>query len=63
VEVYDFSAVGSSYQLQYIFVWRRNGTTMREYISYSWTSRKPMIQLGGKYSDKVWSTHENNKPD
>jgi hypothetical protein len=25
------------------------GSTMRQYISYSYTSRKPMIQLGGKY--------------
>jgi hypothetical protein len=25
------------------------GHTMRHYISYSKTSRKPMIQLGGKY--------------
>jgi hypothetical protein len=27
----------------------KNGSTMREYISYSQTSRKPMIQLEGKY--------------
>jgi hypothetical protein len=31
--------------------WRKNGSTMRQYISYSykWTSRRPIIQLGGKY--------------
>jgi hypothetical protein len=29
---------------------RRNGSTRQHtYISYSQTSRKPMIQLGGKY--------------
>jgi hypothetical protein len=25
---------------------RKNGNTMRQFISYLWTSRKPMIQLG-----------------
>jgi hypothetical protein len=28
----------------------KNGSTMREYISYSQTSRKPMIQLGELYN-------------
>jgi hypothetical protein len=28
---------------------RKNGNKMRHYISYSYTSRKPMIQLGAKY--------------
>jgi hypothetical protein len=28
---------------------RKNGGSMRQYISYSYTSRKLMIQLGGKY--------------
>jgi hypothetical protein len=29
--------------------WRKSGSTMRHYISYTWTSRKRVIQLGGKY--------------
>jgi hypothetical protein len=29
--------------------WAKNESTRRQYISYSLTSRKPMIQLGGKY--------------
>jgi hypothetical protein len=33
----------------FVRYWRRNGSTMRQYISYSLTSRKPVIQLGGKY--------------
>jgi hypothetical protein len=28
---------------------RKKWNTMRQYISYSYTSRKPMVQLGGKY--------------
>jgi hypothetical protein len=32
----------------FIRYWRKNGSTMRQYISYSWTSRKSMIQFGGK---------------
>jgi hypothetical protein len=24
--------------------WRKNGSTMRQYISYAYTSKKPMIQ-------------------
>jgi hypothetical protein len=27
----------------------KNGSTVRQYISYSYTSRRPMIQLGGKF--------------
>jgi hypothetical protein len=33
----------------FVRYWRKNGSTMRQYISYSQTSRKPTIQLGGKY--------------
>jgi hypothetical protein len=29
--------------------WRKSGSLMVQYISYSLISRKPMIQLGGKY--------------
>jgi hypothetical protein len=29
--------------------WRKNGRTMRQYISYSQTSSKPMIHLTGEY--------------
>jgi hypothetical protein len=29
--------------------WIKDGSTMRQYISYSYTSRKPMIQCGGKF--------------
>jgi hypothetical protein len=29
--------------------WRKNGSLMVQYINYSYISRKPMIQLGGKY--------------
>jgi hypothetical protein len=29
----------------FVRYWRRNGSTMRQYISYSYTSRKPMILL------------------
>jgi hypothetical protein len=29
--------------------WRNNGSAVRQYISYSQTSRKPMIQLGRRY--------------
>jgi hypothetical protein len=39
---------------------------MRQYISYSETSRKPMIQWGGKfvqYSHRVWGTHETSQVD
>jgi hypothetical protein len=32
----------------FVKYWRRNGSTMRQYISYSQTTRKPMIQLEGK---------------
>jgi hypothetical protein len=31
-----------------------NGSTMRQYISYSQTSREPMIQLEGKYCTVLW---------
>jgi hypothetical protein len=30
--------------------WRKNGCTKRQYINYSWISRKPTIQLQVKYS-------------
>jgi hypothetical protein len=33
----------------FVRYWRKNGNTMRQYIIYSKTSKKPMIQLGGKY--------------
>jgi hypothetical protein len=29
--------------------WRKSGSIMVQYISYLYTSRKPTIQLGGKY--------------
>jgi hypothetical protein len=29
--------------------WRKNGSIMVQYISYLYISRKPRIQLGGKY--------------
>jgi hypothetical protein len=28
----------------FVRYWRKNVSTMRQYISYSWTSRKPMIR-------------------
>jgi hypothetical protein len=34
----------------FIILEKKNGSTMRQYSSYSKTSRKPMIQLGGKCS-------------
>jgi hypothetical protein len=33
----------------FVRYWRKNESTMRQYISYSQTSRKPMIQYGGKF--------------
>jgi hypothetical protein len=33
----------------FIRYWRKYESAMKQYISCSWTSRKPMIQLGGKY--------------
>jgi hypothetical protein len=39
----------------------KNGSTMRQYISYSLTSRKHIIQLGGKYCTifhGIWGTGE-----
>jgi hypothetical protein len=33
----------------FVKYWSRNVSTTRHYIGYSYTSRKPMIQLGGKY--------------
>jgi hypothetical protein len=33
----------------FVRYWRRDGSTMRQYISYSKASRKPLIQLGRKY--------------
>jgi hypothetical protein len=30
----------------FVRYWRKNGSTMRQYISYSYTSRKTVIQLG-----------------
>jgi hypothetical protein len=32
---------------------RRNGSTMRQYISYLYTSRRSMIQLGGRYCNNL----------
>jgi hypothetical protein len=29
--------------------WRKNGSIMAQYIGYSYISRKPAIQLGGRY--------------
>jgi hypothetical protein len=34
----------------FVRYWREKGGTMRWYSSCSWTSRKPMIYLGRKYS-------------
>jgi hypothetical protein len=47
----DFDVIGqqlirSSLSVRY---WRKSGNKMVEYISYLLISRKPMIQLGGKY--------------
>jgi hypothetical protein len=33
----------------FIRYWRKKGSTMKQYISYSQTWRMPMIHLGGKY--------------
>jgi hypothetical protein len=33
----------------FVRYWKRNGSTMRQYISYSQTSGKSTIQLGEKY--------------
>jgi hypothetical protein len=33
----------------FIIYWRKNGVTVRQHISYSCSSRKPMIQVRGKY--------------
>jgi hypothetical protein len=33
----------------FIRYWRKNGSKMGQYISQSWSSRKPMIELGRKY--------------
>jgi hypothetical protein len=40
-DVADQLLIGLSAFFRY---WRKNWSTMREYISYSYTSRKPMIQ-------------------
>jgi hypothetical protein len=44
----------------FIRYWWKNGSTVSQYISYSYASRKPMIQLGGKYCIifRVWGTYE-----
>jgi hypothetical protein len=34
----------------FVRYWRKNGSTMRQYSSYSKTSRKLMIELGRKCS-------------
>jgi hypothetical protein len=34
--------------------WKKNGSTLKQYISYSETSRKPVILSGGKYC-KIFS--------
>jgi hypothetical protein len=33
----------------FVRYWRKNVSTVRQYISYSLTSREPMIQLERKY--------------
>jgi hypothetical protein len=45
-DIADQLLIGSFAFVKY---WRRNGSTMRHYISCSWTFKKSMIQLGGKY--------------
>jgi hypothetical protein len=49
----------------FVRYWRKNRSTMRQYISYSYTSRKPVIQLESivQYSHRVWGTHEISKAD
>ena len=45
----DFEVTGQLLIIYFAFIkyLRKNGNTMRQCISYLWTSRKPMIQLGG----------------
>jgi hypothetical protein len=48
----DFNITDQLLNGYFAFVryWRKNGSKMGQYISYLYTSRKPMIQLGeGKY--------------
>jgi hypothetical protein len=47
----DFDVIGQRLIRYSIFIryWRKGGSIMVLYISYSYISRKTMIQLGGKY--------------
>jgi hypothetical protein len=47
----DFDVIGQRLIRSNISVgyWRESGNIMVKYISYFQISRKPMIQLGGKY--------------
>ena len=47
----DFEATGQLLIIYYAFViyWRKNENTTKQYISSLQTSRKLMIQLGGRY--------------
>jgi hypothetical protein len=47
----DFDVINQLLIKYFAFVryWRKNGNTMRLYISYLYISGKPMIQLEGKY--------------
>jgi hypothetical protein len=60
----------------FIRYWKKYESTMRQCISYSYTSRKPMIWLGEKYEyctvflflraayvNTVWGTHEATQAD
>jgi hypothetical protein len=49
VDVTDELLISFFFFFAFIRYWRINGSTMQQYISYSYTPRKPMIHLGGKY--------------
>jgi hypothetical protein len=58
VNVDNLNNIGRETIVRY---WRKNGSTMKQYISYSLTSRKPMIQLEAsivQYSHTIWGTRE-----
>jgi hypothetical protein len=48
----DFDVTGELQIIYCVFVkyLRKNENTMRQHISYLYSSRKPMIQLGGRFS-------------
>jgi len=61
----DFHATGQLLiYCAFIKYLRKNGNTMKQCISFLYTSRKPMIQLGGRSCiifSLSWYPHETGK--